>query len=828
MSSYSIIFASPPSPLQLEVYREEIALGEKAVASLKRQQASYEERATVVATEWNLLQSHVETLAARVTGGGAASNPNAKPNHQVPLQDPFLARLVNASGGDDTNGTSGSRKRGRDETDDVNGKNAKKNNQNEQNESDSEDEDGAAKDVGGLDDEDKKAVDQLKARAGYVKDLLGKVLDAVDAANKKQTDSSSEAMSKDLQAARARVAQLDAKSSSDFAEIENLRSQTTKQRKRNEELGTKLDDTVADVEMLRRQLRMARSESNQIEGLPPMATAHSAKAAAAVAVSAAAGGGKEGKKPGDTPAGGAKTQVGTGTSTPGPSENGAASPEEVTRMQGLVHELEGRLKASSEQLESTSKKIGSLEGDLRGLKHELNDENRHFTSRAYKQLELRLNETRDESQRFRQLMSDLQREGDILRHDLRASTALSSKTIEAQRRSQLAEARVHDMEARMRSALDERDKVSLQLLNSVETASKKKLEEDRIKALAKLREENTALRKQVTEARATKTALDAAKLDAEKAMADANAARAEAQDAVKVFQNVKTSGDKKTIADLEKDLAAAKRDATAATAKATAAEQSLTEKNEETEAFMAEMEAIGLAYEEAASENARLMERLAERDDGVTKAVTEKNQLSMSVRRLRDDLQGMEAVVAHERGAAQAALARVSQIEAAANEARSEIDRAREDAKALSSEMATQTATLTTLHESNEKNKQLLHTKEKEVSNLLQTSKDDAKKVAEAERKYQKCEEQCAGLKRRNEKLSKHGGSADEYKEEIDAYKSMLRCSVCNDRPKGVVITRCFHMFCNDCIAIRLENRDRKCPGCGLMFSASDVKSIFF
>ena len=56
----------------------------------------------------------------------------------------------------------------------------------------------------------------------------------------------------------------------------------------------------------------------------------------------------------------------------------------------------------------------------------------------------------------------------------------------------------------------------------------------------------------------------------------------------------------------------------------------------------------------------------------------------------------------------------------------------------------------------------------------------------------------------------------------------MLRCSVCNDRPKGVVITRCFHMFCNDCIATRLENRDRKCPACGLMFSASDVKSIFF
>ena len=78
------------------MYREEIALGEKAVAALKRQQAAYEERATVVATEWNALQAHVETLAARVTGGVDATNPNAAA--AAPLEDPFLRRLVRAAG----------------------------------------------------------------------------------------------------------------------------------------------------------------------------------------------------------------------------------------------------------------------------------------------------------------------------------------------------------------------------------------------------------------------------------------------------------------------------------------------------------------------------------------------------------------------------------------------------------------------------------------------------------------------------------------------------------------------------------------------------------
>ena len=160
--------------------------------------------------------------------------------------------------------------------------------------SDSDDEDGAARDVGGLDEDATRAVDALRARAraASVKSTLAKVLDAVDAANARQTGAAGDDPSARPRA-RARVAALDARATADAEQLERFREQTTKQRKRNEELGKKLEDSTADVEMLRRQLRMARSDAGQIEGLPPMATAHSAKAAAAVAVSAAAGGGKD-------------------------------------------------------------------------------------------------------------------------------------------------------------------------------------------------------------------------------------------------------------------------------------------------------------------------------------------------------------------------------------------------------------------------------------------------------------------------------------------------------------------------------------------------------
>ena len=328
------------------MYREEIALGEKAVAALKRQQAAYEERATVVATEWNALQAHVETLAARVTGGVDATNPDAAPDAAV--EDPFLRRLVSAAGGDEA---VAAKKRAREEADDERMTKDKKRrgdatrtdaDASAASGSDSEDEDGAARDVGGLDEDAKRTVDALRARSKSVKELLAKVLDAVDAANARQTgadgDSDSDSVSRDLERARARIAALDARAGLDAAALERFREVTAKQRKRNEELGKKLEDTVADVEMLRRQLRMARSDAGQIEGLPPMATAR-AKAAAAARFRAAAAAKTRGRTRASAAAarggGGRRGRRGSGEAS-GSRARARGSPESLDGAGGVV------------------------------------------------------------------------------------------------------------------------------------------------------------------------------------------------------------------------------------------------------------------------------------------------------------------------------------------------------------------------------------------------------------------------------------------------------------------------------------------------------------
>lgn len=54
----------------------------------------------------------------------------------------------------------------------------------------------------------------------------------------------------------------------------------------------------------------------------------------------------------------------------------------------------------------------------------------------------------------------------------------------------------------------------------------------------------------------------------------------------------------------------------------------------------------------------------------------------------------------------------------------------------------------------------------------------------------------------------------------------MLKCSTCTQRFKEVIINRCGHLFCKECIEDRLANRQRKCPSCGIAFGKDDVSNV--
>ena len=68
----------------------------------------------------------------------------------------------------------------------------------------------------------------------------------------------------------------------------------------------------------------------------------------------------------------------------------------------------------------------------------------------------------------------------------------------------------------------------------------------------------------------------------------------------------------------------------------------------------------------------------------------------------------------------------------------------------------------------------------------------------------------------------------DELKMENQKYREMVHCKVCKTTIKNVVITKCFHTFCQGCIDASIESRKRRCPICRAQISQNDVKKIFW
>ena len=75
------------------------------------------------------------------------------------------------------------------------------------------------------------------------------------------------------------------------------------------------------------------------------------------------------------------------------------------------------------------------------------------------------------------------------------------------------------------------------------------------------------------------------------------------------------------------------------------------------------------------------------------------------------------------------------------------------------------------------------------------------------------------------EEIKKENG---ELKLENQKYREMVHCKVCKTTIKNVVITKCFHTFCQGCIDASIESRKRRCPICRAQISQNDVKKIFW
>lgn len=66
----------------------------------------------------------------------------------------------------------------------------------------------------------------------------------------------------------------------------------------------------------------------------------------------------------------------------------------------------------------------------------------------------------------------------------------------------------------------------------------------------------------------------------------------------------------------------------------------------------------------------------------------------------------------------------------------------------------------------------------------------------------------------------------EEDEKQLEALRSITKCSVCLKNWKNTAITACGHVFCDGCVQERLAARLRRCPTCNKGFSSNDLLSI--
>ncbi|KAL1728810.1 hypothetical protein EV714DRAFT_214338 [Schizophyllum commune] len=129
-----------------------------------------------------------------------------------------------------------------------------------------------------------------------------------------------------------------------------------------------------------------------------------------------------------------------------------------------------------------------------------------------------------------------------------------------------------------------------------------------------------------------------------------------------------------------------------------------------------------------------------------------------------------------------------------------------------------------------ERNK-VAHTEEswrQRESALVEAQNKAAKQavsLAKAEDKVKAKEKALEESARAREKKVQSNGN--ELPAELDMQMKMLKCSTCKLNFRSVILTKCMHTFCKDCIDARLTTRQRRCPSCDLTFTSSEVHKFY-
>ncbi|MCL7049427.1 hypothetical protein MKW94_001260, partial [Papaver nudicaule] len=256
----------------------------------------------------------------------------------------------------------------------------------------------------------------------------------------------------------------------------------------------------------------------------------------------------------------------------------------------------------------------------------------------------------------------------------------------------------------------------------------------------------------------------------------------------------------------------------------------LKSKHEEGEAYLSEIETIGQAYEDMQTQNQQLLRQITERDDYNIKLVLE----GVQARQLQDSLCLEKLNKERELQLANASLnyyelkgARLGDQLKLCSE---QVQKLAEDRSQTSSALESTQKRLLDVRRDSQRLRESLSKSLSKVEKIRMTVAELQIELVNERFSKKRVEEDFDSVTRKANHFDEHSqGSSmlEKLQKEAKEYRDILKCGICHERPKEVVITKCYHLFCGTCVQKILETRHRKCRTCAASFGPNDVKPVY-
>ncbi|RLN43504.1 E3 ubiquitin-protein ligase BRE1-like 1 isoform X2 [Panicum miliaceum] len=256
----------------------------------------------------------------------------------------------------------------------------------------------------------------------------------------------------------------------------------------------------------------------------------------------------------------------------------------------------------------------------------------------------------------------------------------------------------------------------------------------------------------------------------------------------------------------------------------------LKSKYEECESYVVEIESIGHAYEDIMSQNQQLLQQIIERDDHNTKLFMEGVKAKQSHDALHLEVSSLKRNLQHASTLMDLYNQKTVRLEDQLRGWSERVRRLSEDGMQQSISLGNSQKKLAGLRGEAPKLTQSMDELQAKVgSNRLEVA--ELLIELEKERFTKKRIEDDLDLmsSKANSLREKTDNSVvlQKLHHEVKEYRGILKCGICHERQKEVVIARCYHLFCNHCVQKSLGSRQKQCPSCGLSFGVNDVKPIY-